>query len=604
MGWEAWFTIGVVALVFVVLVRGVAPPDVVLWGGTVLVTIFGIIDVDDALVGFSNPGMLTVAALFMITAGLRETGALDRIGGHMLGNAHSERGALLRIAPQVTAFSAFLNNTAVVAMLIPVVTDWCRKHRISPSRLLIPLSYVSIFGGTCTLIGTSTNLVVGGLVQELAHGELDPARQHALRPLWLFEFAYLGVPCAVVGILYLWFIGRRQLPDRKDLLEKLGESVREYLVDMRIRANCPLIGKTIEAAGLRRLPGLFLIEILRDGRVIAPVEPDEVLLENDRLTFAGVVSTIVDLERIPGLVPATEDESAQSFGEGRQRRYCEAVLSSTSPLIARNIRDSNFRALYNAAVIAVHRGGERLTGRIGDIVLHAGDTLLLQTGPHFVEANRNNPDFYLVSGMEEVRPVRHDRSPLALGLLALMILLLVFGGPRLPTVVAAFLVAGLMMLTRCISAADARRSVRWDVLLTIAAAFGLGSALDASGAAEAIATLVIKSTHLLGPIAALAAIYFVTSLFTELITNNAAAILVFPLSIAVADQLGVNPRPFIFAVAFAASCSFATPIGYQTNMMVYGPGGYRFSDFLRVGLPINVLLWITAVIVIPLVWPL
>lgn len=604
MGWEAWFTIGVVVSVFVVLVRGAGPPDVVLWGGTVLVTLFGVIDVHDALVGFSNPGMLTVAALFMITAGLRETGALDRIGGRMLGNARSERDALLRIAPQVTAFSAFLNNTAVVAMLIPVVTDWCRKHRVSPSRLLIPLSYVSILGGTCTLIGTSTNLVVGGLVQGLGHGELDPLRQHALRPLWLFEFAYLGVPCAVVGILYLFFVVRRQLPDRADLLEKLGESVREYLVDMCIRANCPLIGKTVEAAGLRRLPGLFLIEILREGRVIAPVEPDEVLMEGDRLTFAGVVSTIVDLERIPGLVPVTEEDSDTPPGEARMRRYSEAVISSTSPLIARNIRDSNFRALYNAAVIAVHRGGQRLTGRIGDIVLHAGDTVLLQTGPHFVEANRNNPDFYLVSGIEEARPVRHDRAPLALGLLGLLVVLLIFSGPRLPTVVAAFLVAGLMMITRCISAGDARRGVRWDVLLTIAAAFGLGSALDASGAAEAIATLVIKGTQTLGPVAALAAIYLVTSLFTELITNNAAAILVFPLAMAVADQLGVNPRPFIFAVAFAASCSFATPIGYQTNMLVYGPGGYRFSDFLRVGLPMNVLMWITAMIVIPFAWPL
>ena len=604
MGWEAWFTLGVVASVFIVLVRGLAPPDVALWGGTILVTIFGIIEVGDALVGFSNPGMLTVAALFMITAGLRETGALDRIGGHMLGGARSERGALMRITPQVTVFSAFLNNTAVVAMLIPVIADWCRKHRISPSRLLIPLSYLSILGGTCTLIGTSTNLVVGGLVQELAHGELDPVRQHALRPLWLFEFAYLGVPCGVVGILYLVFIARRQLPNRKDLLEKLGESVREYLVDMCVRPNCSLIGKTIEAAGLRRLPGLFLIEVLRDGRVIAPVEPDEVLVEGDRLTFAGVVSTIVDLERIPGLVPATEDDSQAPFAEHRQRRYSEAVISSTSPLIARSIRDSNFRALYNAAVIAVHRGGQRLTGRIGDIVLHVGDTLLLQTGPHFVEANRNNPDFYLVSGIEEARPVRHDRAPLALGLLGVLILLLIFGGPRLPTVVAAFLVAGLMMITRCISAGDARRGVRWDVLLTIAAAFGLGSALDASGAVHAIAALVIKGTHVLGPVAALAAIYFVTSLFTELITNNAAAILVFPLAMAVSDQLGVNPRPFVFAVAFAASCSFATPIGYQTNMLVYGPGGYRFSDFLRIGLPMNVLLWITAVIVIPFVWPL
>ncbi len=594
MGWEAWFTLAVVALAFVALVRGIGPPDMVLWAGTILVTLVGIVQVEDVLAGFANPGLLTVAALYMISGALRETGALDRIGTRMLGSARTERHALARIAPQVAALSAFLNNTAVVAMLMPFISDWCRKNRISPSRLLLPLSYLAILGGMCTLIGTSTNLVVSSLMAEAG-----------LERIGMFELAWLGIPAAVVGIAYLFLPGRRLLPDRKDMLEKIGESAREYLVEMRIQPNCPLVGERVEEAGLRRLPGLFLIEIARDGRVIAPVEPDEVLLAGDRLTFAGVVQTIVDLERIPGLVPVTEEDVDESFVERQQRRYCEAVVSSTSPLIARNIRDSNFRAVYNAAVIAVHRGGQRLTGRIGDIVIHAGDTLLLQTGPHFASANRNNPDFYLVSGVEEARPVRHERSWIAFALLALFILLLVFGGGfGVSTAVAAFFVAGAMIVTRCISAADARRAVNLDILLTIAAAFGLGKALEASGAARALADVVVFSTDQWGPSAALAAVYLVTICFTTLITNNATAVLIFPVAIAVAAELGIEARPFAIAVAAAAAASFATPISYQTNMMVYGPGGYRFTDFLRVGLPLNLLLLIVALVVIPIVWPL
>ena len=600
--WQGWYTLTVVGLVFAAMVRGLGPPDMLIWAGAVLVGLAGIVTVEELVSGFANPGMLTVGALFVVAAALRETGALDRVGTRMLGRAHTERGALLRVAPQVAGLSAFLNNTAVVAMTIPVITDWCRKRRISPSRLLLPVSYFAIVGGMCTLIGTSTNLIVNSLMIETAAAHDDPVVRQALKGFGFFELGCVGLPLALVGATYLLFVGRRLLPDRKDLLLQLGESSREYLVDMLIEPNCPLVGKGVEVAGLRHLPGLFLIEIMRGERLITPVEPDEILQAGDRLTFTGVVSTIVDLERIPGFVPVADEDYQTWTNQGRNRRYCEAVISNTSPLIGKNIRDANFRARYNAAIVAVHRGAERLAGRIGDIVLRPGDTLLLQAGPHFAEANRNNPGFFLVSSLEEARPVRHARAPIAAILLILLVFLMVSG--TVPIVIAAFAIAGLMIATRCISASDARRVVQWDVLLTIAAAFGLGKALTNSGAADAIGRLLVDVTGLWGPIAALAAVYLVTTMFTELITNNTAAVLIFPLAVAIADQLGLNPRPFAIAVAIAASASFATPIGYQTNLMVYGPGGYRFSDFLRVGLPLNILLGILAVLLIPLIWPL
>jgi di/tricarboxylate transporter len=569
----------------------------VLWGGTITVTLAGIIGPREALSGFASESVLTIAALFVIAAAMRETGALELVGAHVLGRARTERGALLRMVPKVTALSAFLANTAVVAMLIPVLSDWCRRVRVSPARLLLPLSFLSILGGMCTLIGTTTNLIVS-----------ETMERADLAGISMFELAWVGLPCVVIGALYLIFVGPRLLPDRKDMLQAIGESVREYLVEMSVQPNCPLVGQRVREAGLRRLPGLFLVEIVRAGRVIAPVEPDEVLLAGDQLAFAGAVQTIVDLERIPGLVPATEEGHETTFAERRGQRYCEAVVSSTSILIARNIRDANFRALYNAAVIAVHRGGERLTGRIGDIVLRPGDTLLLQTGPHFAEANRNNPDFYLVSSLEQARPVLHERTGIAIGLLGLLVVLLVFGGSfGVRPVVAAFLVAGLMMLTRCISISDARRTVSLDVLLTIAAAFGLGSALEASGAARDIAGLIVRLAHLTGPaggLLGLALIYVVTIGLSIFITSKAAAVLIFPVAMVIAEHLGVNPRAFAIAVASAAASSFASPISYQTNTMVYGPGGYRFGDFLRVGLPLHVLLWIVAMLVIPFVWPL
>ena len=418
----------------------------------------------------------------------------------------------------------------------------------------------------------------------------------------MFELAWLGIPAVICGVAYLLTAGRWLLPDREDLLERLGESSREYLVDVLVEPECPHVGQRVEEAGLRHLPGLFLIEIIREERLIAPVAPDEIIQAGDRLTFTGVVSTMLDLERIPGFVPVTDAGYEKEAAKKRQRRYCEAVISRTSPLIGTNIRDANFRARYNAAIVAVHRGRSRLVGRIGDFVLRPGDTLLLQAGRHFVAANRNNPDFFLVSSVDEARPVRHERAWLAFALLGLLIVLMIT--PQVPVVLAAFTVAGLLIGSHCISAADARRAIQWDVLIVIAAAFGLGRALEKSGAAEVIGGLIVAGTSPLGPHATLAAVYALTVVFGILVTSNATAVLVFPIAISAAQQLGVDARPFAIAVAASASASFASPIAYQTNMLVYGPGGYRFGDFLRVGLPLNVLLGALAVILIPLIWPL
>ncbi|MCA9237437.1 MAG: SLC13 family permease [Planctomycetales bacterium] len=590
MSTEAWITSGTVLVMLLALLRGLAPPDLLFLSATLLFAAIGVITVDEAFSGFSNPGMITVAFLFVVAAALRETGVLDAIGSRVLGGARTERDMVARLAVVVTPLSAFLNNTPIVAMFIPVLLSWSRRTRIAPSRVLMPLSILTILGGTCTLIGTSTNLVVDGLLLK-----------NGLPGMSLFELAPVGVPYAVVGIIYLLTVGRRWLPDRQELLEQLGQSRREFLVEMSVEEHCRLVGQTVEAAGLRHLPGLFLVEIDRGDKLISPVAPDELIRQRDRLLFTGVVSSIVELEKTTGLVPAADPSYEASPAEQRRRRLCEAVVSANSPLIGKTIRAADFRASYGAAVLAIHRGGTRINQKLGDVALRPGDTLLLQTQPHFLRAYRNDPAFYLISDVAEWRPVRRDRAWIAV--LGFAALLTVITFEVLPTHLAAGLAAAAMVLTGAISTSDARKSVEWQVLITIAASFGVGAALQNSGAAAAISGAIFSGISGWGPIAALAAVYMVGSLVTEVITNNAAAVLLFPFCLETAKLYDVSPRPFILALALAASASFMTPIGYQTNLMIYGPGGYRFSDFVRVGAPLNFVLWIVAVALIPVFWP-
>lgn len=602
MSWEAWYVLVVLGLVFYGLVRELAPADVLLLGGVVAIGLSGILTPAEIFSGFSNEGLLTVAALFTVAAALRETGALNTLGAWVLGRAKTELGALLRMSGAVTTASAFLNNTPVVAMLLPVVDSWCRKNRVAPSRLMLPLSYLSILGGTCTLIGTSTNLVVNGMLERaVAAPDVTPELARALQPMGLFEVTAVGIPYALAGILYLFLVGRRLLPDRKDLIEHFGETSREYIVNLRVMPGCRLIGQRVEQAGLRHLPGQFLIEIARGDEVITPVEPDQKLEADDILTFAGVVDTIIDLERIPGLVPVVDEHYEEHSSKRRGSMLCEAVISNTSPLVGKSIRDADFRATYNAAVVAVHRNGERLKGRLGDIVLRNGDTLLLQTGSHFRRAHRNNPDFYLISAVGDTRPVRRDKALISMLLLGVLIVLM--ATEVVDIVLAAFLVAGLMVISRCISASDARQSVDWQTLISIGAAFGLGKALEQSGVVAAVSHSVVGFTSAFGPYAAFLALYIITVIITELVSNNAAAVFMFPFAVSIATQLDANPRTFVVGVMFAASAGFMMPIGYQTHLMVYGPGGYRFADFVRVGFLLDLVLIAVAATLIPMVWP-
>ncbi len=588
MEWQGWLTLAVVLFTLYAMVKEFAGPDLILMAGLFTLAAFGVLTPRETFEGFANPALAAVGALFIVSAALRETGALEATVGRLMDRTRSERGGLARICPPVAALSAFLNNAPIVAMMTPTVIDWARRRGLSPSRFLIPLSYSSILGSTTTVIGTSTTLTIAGLMSE-----------SGLEEMGFFELAPVGIPIAIVGLAFIQFFGPKLLPTRHEPGEDLGDRRREYTTSMIVEEQCPLIDQTIEEAGLRHLPGLFLVEIDRAGHIITPVGPDELIRQGDRLVFAGVVSTIVDLQRIRGLVPATDDEDPAPTRP--EHRLVEAVISASSPLINQSIRDASFRTFYDAAVIAVHRNGERVAGKIGEIVLEAGDTLLLQGAPGFLRAHRNSPDFYLVSEIAGTETPRYHRASLAIGILIVMVL--VASLEIYPIAIAAFLAAGLLLATRSIGGASARRSVDWSILIVIGASFGIALAMQKTGAAEVIAGLIAFAAGSLGPIAALIVVYLTTLLLAELLHHNAAVALMFPIAVETANLVGADPRGFVMAVAIAGCCAFASPVTYQTHLIVYGPGGYRFTDFMRVGIPLNAICAVIAISLIPVFWP-
>ncbi len=580
-------TLGVLVAVVLALCLLRSGPDLVLLGGLTVLLIVGIITPQEALAGFANEGLVTIAALFVVAEGLRQTGGLNFLGQHLLGQPTSLGAAQTRVMIPSAMASAFLNNTPVVAMMMPVISDWAKKHRLSVSHLLLPLSYAAILGGMCTLIGTSTTLVVHGLLIE-THGHR----------LGMFEIAAVGFPIAVVGIVYLSVCARWLLPERKPAITPLDDP-REYSVEMLVEPGSPLVDKTIEEAGLRHLPGMYLMEIDREGHVLAAVSSDERLWANDRLVFVGIVESVVDLQKIPGLKTAA-DQLFQLDEPRSERRLIEAVVSNSYPFNHMTIRDAKFRSHYNAAVIAVARNGQRIRKKIGDIEICPGDTLLLEAHGSFLKQQRNSRDFFLVSELENSTPPRYEQAWVARSILLGMVVVVGFG--LISMLKTAMLAAGLMVVTRCCLGGEAKRSIDWGVLLVIGAGLGLGKALELTGSAKSIADVTIGMVgdhpHLI-----LAVIYAVTMLFTNLITAKAAAVLIFPIAMATASHLGVDYMAFAIAVMVAAAASFATPIGYQTNLMVFGPGGYRYSDYLRIGGPLSLIVWAITVLLAPLVWP-
>ena len=587
MDWQAWYSIAVTMLCFGTLALTRYSPDIVMVGGLTLLLVAGVLSPEQALAGLANEGMVTVGVLYVVVAGLRDTGGIDWIAHSVLGRPRSLRMAQFRLMAPVAAMSAFLNNTPVVAMFIPAVSGWAKRNQLSVSKLMIPLSYAGIAGGTCTLIGTSTNLVVNGLF----------IKETGSDGLALLELAWVGVPILLILFLVVLLGSRWLLPTRSPAISRYDDA-REYTVEMLVEDGSVISGKTIEEAGLRQLPGMFLIEINRNGQIMPAVSSYEILCDGDCLIFAGVVESIVDLQKIRGLKPATKQ--IYKMGSSRQDRVLiETVVSQSCPLVGKSVRAGRFRSLYNAVIIAIARNGKRINNKIGDIVLRPGDQLLLEAHQSFAEQQRNSRDFFLVSEIEDTSPPRHHKAALAMLILALMVIAVTAGW--LSMLKAALLAAGLMIMSGCTTGRTARRSVDWQILIVIAASFGLGGALQITGAAEQIAVSLVQIAGN-SPTLSLALMFGVTALLTAIATNNAAAVIMFPIAVTTANNLGVSLVPFVITLMVAASASFATPIGYQTNLMVLGVGGYRFYDYLRIGVPLTLLVGLTTIIVVPLVW--
>jgi len=589
MDWHGWLTLALVAATLVTLVFTRLAPDLVLMGALVVLLVTRTLEPATALIGFSNSGVLTVAALFIVAAGLKTTGAVDVLVDRFLGSPRTVRGAIARLCLPVMGASGFLNNTPLVASLIPAVGRWSKRIGIPESSLLIPLSYASILGGTLTMIGTSTNLVVNGTYQTLT----------GAAGFGLFDIAPVGLVVAAAGFAFLTLLVPKLLPVRNSG-DEVFSSPKQFTVEVAVAQDGPLVGRTIQQAGLRGLHRIYLVEIERRGAIISAVPSEERLQGGDRLVFVGETQAIVDLLRINGLVPSAADDPviARPFPE---RVLLEAVVAPTCEGVGQSIRDGRFRDRYGAVVLAVARDGRSLPGNLGSIELRAGDLLLLEARPAFVTRQKGESDFLLVSELSGEDPPNHDGAVKAWAILAGVVVLATCGVTDM--LAASLLGAGAMVVCGCLNMNQARRSIDLGVVLTIAGSFALGTALQETGAANLVASQVLTLAN--GDALALLALTYVTvSLLTEIITNNAAALIVLPIVLALTETLGLNAEPFVVVVMFAASASFATPLGYQTNLMVYGPGGYRFTDFFRAGVPMNIVAGIATVTMIPLIWPL
>jgi len=576
-----WFPLDLVALSIpfvLVLVDSLTPLE--------------IMNAEDALAGFANPALVTIAMMFVLSNGLIRTGAVNFVAERILGISAGNSGrALLVLMVAVAGMSAFINNTPIVVLFVPIALNIARRFEMSPSRLLLPLSYASILGGTCTLIGTSTNLVVDGL-----------AVRHGQAALGMFEFAPLGVILGIVGLAYLTLTNRWLLPSRTTVTSYGEERLKEYVTEVEIGNGSSLVGRRLEETFLGSSKSLRVLEVIRDEEILWPPFGDLVLRERDLLLVKGEVNEILTLDGREGLALLPELRSGELRVSARETTLAELVVGPNSRVIGQKVRDANFRKIWGVHVIAVQRRGVHLRRKVSDLYLRFGDTILVQGGIDALRNLRSSTEFLLLEGVEHVL-VRAHKAPLAIGILLAIVALASFRLVDIVTVAGLGAVA--MVATGCLSVREAYRAVDLRILVIIAGTLCLGLAMEKTGAAEAVVRTVQGGIEPLGPIGALSGVFLVTMVLTSLITNIAAAALMIPLALSTAGAVGVgDPRAFLFAVAFGASACFATPIGYQTNLFVYGPGGYRFTDFLKVGLPLNLIFWILGTILIPVFWPL
>jgi len=587
VSWEAWFTLAVIAVAVVLLAREVTVPAAVVFGATVTLLVAGVLEPSEAFSGFSNPAPITVAALYVVARAIEKVGVLEPVISGVLGRSGGDRRALVRLTVPTAAASAVLNNTPIVAMLVPAVSRWAQRGRRSVSRFLMPVSFAAMLGGMVTVIGTSTNIIVSGLMESAG-----------LEPIGFFEIGKIGLPIAIAGLLLIVGLAPYLVPIRRPARSDLDVDVREFVVDMRVVPGGPLDGAAVESGGLRHLAGVFLVQIERGDQVIAPVGPDERLTGGDRLRFVGKASDVVDLQAIRGL-SAESDEHLAGFDMVRLT-FFEAVIGASSPLVGRTLKEIGFRSRYQAAVVAIHRAGVRVEAKLGEVRLRVGDTLLLVSAPGFRSRWADRSDFLLVSRLSGATPVLSKKAPIAV---LIGVGVVAAAGSGFVDILDASLVGAIATVVfGVLTPSEAANAVDLNVLVVIASAFGLGVAMESTGLATRLADGLIDTLHGTGPSLVLLGVVVCTVLMTSVITNNAASVLLFPIAVSAAQQVGADPRAFAIAMAVAASASFLTPIAYQTNTMVWGPGGYRFGDYLRLGIPLSVLTAAGIVVLTPMFW--
>ena len=590
--YDAYAMLGLVAVVVVAFMLERWRSDVIAMSAVAVLLVLGILPARDVIGVFANEAPITVAAMFVLSAALERTGVVAAAGALVLRYAgRSPQAAMLAVTVGAAVVSAFMNNTPVVVILTPIVVMLAHAVGRSPSKYLIPLSYATVLGGGCTLLGTSTNIVASGA-----------AVQHGLEPFGLFEITPLGVPVTLLGIGYLMLVGLRLLPDRQAFSSlSASTSQRQFLTEVLIPLGSPLVGQTLEEAQVGRKLGATVVDLLRN-RLSFAAEIDKLVLKaGDRIVLRTKATDILNLRQQSDVLFGSEGQHALEPIASQKTVVMEGIVGPRSQLAGRRVADLNLQRLYAVYVLAVHRQGEDLRGNFDQLRLTFGDTLLLEGSPDGMRQLFEQGALVSLSEPAE-RPHRRHRAWLAV--LALVVVILGATLEVVPISGLALAASILVVAGGCLDADEAYAAINWPVMMLIFGSLAMGRAMEASGAAHLVVEGMMQIVGGLGPVTVLAALYFLTMVLTEFLSNNATAILLVPIAIGLAEGLGVDPRAFVVAVMIASSNAFATPVGYQTNTFVYGAGGYRFVDFVRIGVPLNLLVWGASVLLIPLIWPL